>query len=189
MSLAEKIDSLEERERQLLFIFVGVLALMLLVLIPFLLRLSVSEQAEENERLRELIGAIDDERLTLGRRKAESERVEARYKRKAPALASFLASTADALEVEIPETQDRSTTPHGKKFKERLTHIRLNNIGLLKLSNFMDKIENSGYPLSISKLRIRKSNNKDDQYDAEMDISAFDREEKKSKSSASEDEE
>jgi general secretion pathway protein M len=182
MSLKDRLDQLEERERKLLMVFVAVLCSMIVLLLPLALWMSVGSQETDNERVRDIIQQIEDERVTLGRRQADSRRVEKRYSKKAPALASFLAQTADKVGVEIPETQDRSTVPHGKTFKERVTKIRLRKVGMLELSNFMDKVENSGFAVSISKLNIRKRGTKPDEFDAEMEISAFDRENTKKKS-------
>lgn len=176
MSLRDRFEQLEERERKLLMIFLGVLSTMVVFLLPVALAMSVGSQEDDNERIRDIIRQIEDERVTLSRRQADIERVERRYQREAPALAGFLAQTADQVGVEIPETQDRSTVPHGKTFKERVTKIRLRKVGMLQLSNFMDKIENSGYAVSISKLNIRKRGTKADEFDAEMEVSAFDRE-------------
>ncbi len=176
MSLRERFEQLEERERKLLMIFLGVLSTMVVFLLPLALAMSVGAQEDDNERIRDIIRQIEDERATLNRRQADIQRVERRYMRPAPALAGFLAQIADQVGVEIPETQDRSTVPHGKTFKERVTKIRLRKVGMLQLSNFMDKIESSGYAVSISKLNIRKRGTKADEFDAEMEISAFDQE-------------
>jgi general secretion pathway protein M len=183
MNLQERFDNLAERERKLLLIFFGVLGVMLLFLLPLLIRMGVSEQSERNDRIREVISMIEDERLTLNRRNAEVNRIEGRYRRQTPALAGFLAKKADDVGVEIPETQDRSTVPRGKTFKERASRIRLSKVGMLELSNFMNSITNSGYPVSISRLDIKKRGGKPDTYDVEMDVSAYDKEEKKEKKS------
>jgi hypothetical protein len=42
-----------------------------------------------------------------------------RYKKPAPQLQAFLAKLATEAGVEIPESQDRQSVPHGKKFDER----------------------------------------------------------------------
>lgn len=183
MNLRDRFEQLEDREKKLLLIFGGVLLVMLAFIIPIYALMSVSDKRAENERIIEIMREIKDERVTLSRRKAETKRVDSRYARKAPALASFLAQAADQVGVDIPETQDRSTVPAGKTFKERSTKIRLRSVGMLDLSNFLEKIENSGYPLSISKLNIKKRT-KPDEYDVEMDVSAFDRDEPKKKPKA-----
>ncbi len=92
-------------------------------------------------------------------------------------MAGFLAQMADKSGLEIPESQDRPVVPLGKTIKERQTRIRLSKVGLLALSNFLEKIDQSGYAVQISHLMIQKRSSKDDEYDAEMDVSAYDREE------------
>lgn len=181
MNLQERFDNLAERERKLLVVFFGILGVMLLFLVPLLIRMGVREQVARNDRLREVISMIGDERLMLNRRHAEVNRIEGRYRQKPPALAGFLAKKADEVGVEIPETQDRSTVPRGKTFKERTSRIRLSKIGMLELSNFMNSVTNSGYPVRITRLDIKKRGGAPDVYDVEMDVSAFDKEEKKSK--------
>jgi hypothetical protein len=186
MNLKERFSQLEEREKKLLLVFAGVVGVVVVLILPLALAMSVSSQAAENDRIREIIQQIDDERVALGRRQADGQRVERRYARQAPPLAGFLAQLADKSGVEIPETQDRSTVPRGKTFKERVTKIQLRKVGMLQLSNFMDKISNSGYAVSISKLNIKKRGAKPDEFDAEMEISAFDHEKPKKKPAVSE---
>jgi hypothetical protein len=180
MSLKERLGELGERERKLLGIFLGLLAILLAVLVPIWVRMGVSEKADENRMLSEMIQQISDERLTIAKRKQVLSRVESRYRRNAPALAGFLANVADKVDADIPETQDRSIVPHGKTFKERQTRIRLTKVGMRTLSDFMEGVVSAGYPVVISHIEIKKGT-APDQFDAEMDVSAFDREETKSK--------
>jgi len=58
---------------------------------------------------------------------------------------------------------------------ERSTKIALHKIGMLKLSKFMERIEQADSPVSISSLNIRKRGPDPDSYDVEMVVSAFDR--------------
>lgn len=188
MTLLDRYARLADRERKLLLIFAGVLSAFTLVLLPIWIRSGVSAQADENTRLREVIIAIGDERLTIAKRAQLSETVARRYGRKAPALAGFLASTADQVKLKIPETQDRSSVPHGKTFKERLTRINMTKVGMRQLAEFMEKVTTSGYPIVISRLDIKKRGGAPDEFDAEMDVSAFDREEAKPKAKKKADE-
>jgi hypothetical protein len=180
MSLKERLGELGERERKLLFVFFGILFVLITVLVPVWVRMGVSDRASENQAISEMIEQISDERLTIAKRKQVVARVESRYRRTAPALAGFLANVADRVDAEIPETQDRSVVPHGKTFKERQTRIRLTKIGMRALSDFMEGVVSAGYPVVISRLEIKKGTNPD-QFDAEMDVSAFDREDTKPK--------
>lgn len=174
MKLAERINQLEERERKLLLVLFGIFGAMVVLFVPLGLSLMLSSARDTNRALSEAILAVNDNRSLIEKRAAERKRVEERYARKAPQLAGFLAQMADQAGVDIPETQDRSTVPHGKKFDERSTQIRLRQVGMLGLANFMEKIEQSGYAVTISKLNIRSRSGKPDEYDVEMIVSAFD---------------
>lgn len=178
MSLRDRFDNLAERERRLLLVFFGILGFMLLVFVPVLVQMGVGDMSAENERLKSVIQNITSERAGLAKRQAQATLLERRYGSTAPALAGWLAQIADDVGVDIPETQDRSTVPRGKTFKERSTHIRLSKVGMYQLSNFMERVSASSYPVVISRLDIKKRSGKPDEYDAEMDITAFDREKK-----------
>jgi len=184
VSLRDRFDNLAERERRLLFVFFGLLGFMLLVFVPILVRMGVSDMAAENERLKTVIDEITSERAVLAKRQAQMGVLENRYGSQAPALAGWLAQLADDVGVDIPETQDRSTVPRGKTFKERSTHIRLSKVGMYQLSNFMERVSASSYPVIISRIDIKKRGGKADEYDAEMDITAFDRDKKPEKKPA-----
>jgi general secretion pathway protein M len=179
MKLRTYFDNLAERERRLLFVFFGILGFLVLVFVPVLVRMGVNDRAAQNERLEAVIQSISTERVTIAKRQAQAGRLEQRYGTQAPPLAGWLAKVADEVGVEIPETQDRSTVPRGKTFKERSTHIRLSKVGMYNLSTFMERVSASNYPVVISRLDIKKRSGKPDEYDAELDITAFDREEKK----------
>jgi len=181
MSLAQRFQGLGERERKLLVAFLSIFCLLCAVLIPLWVRMSVSDQAEENEVLTEAINDLSAERLTIAKRKQVLAQLDSRYRKTAPALAGFLANIAERFDLDIPETQDRSIVPHGKVFKERQTRISLKKVGMRKLSDFMEGVVSAGYPVAITRLDIKKRGTNPDEFDAEMDISAFDREESKPK--------
>ncbi len=179
MSSLSRLESLTERERRLVTGFLGFLGVVFLVGLPLYLRISLASQVEQNEAMLELIEQIEDERPALVNAKDEVQRVEQRYARKAPALAGFLSSTAEQAGLQIPETQDRATVPHGKSVKERQTRIRLTKVGMLQLSTFLEKIAQSGYAISVTRLDLQRRSGKPDEFDLEIDVSAFDREEPK----------
>lgn len=181
MTLTERFEGLGERERKLLIAFVSIFCLLCAVLIPLWVRMGVSDQEDENEVLTEAINDLSAERLTIAKRKQVMAQLDSRYRKTAPPLAGFLANIAERFDIDIPETQDRSIVPHGKVFKERQTRIRLTKVGMRKLSDFMEGVVSAGYPVAITRLDIKKRGTNPDEFDAEMDVSAFDREESKPK--------
>lgn len=175
MSLADRLQGLEDRERRLLGILVAMVVGAVLLLPPVALYALVHSRRSEVEEIREAIQAIEDERETVERAKAGKGAIEQRYARPAPPLAAFLASLASEAGVEIPESQDRQAVPHGKRFEERTTKITLRKVGLLKLVKFLEKIEQAGHPVRISQFDIRKRGSEPDSYDVDLIVSAFDR--------------
>jgi general secretion pathway protein M len=181
MGLAERMRDLEPRERQLLGILITVFGVLVVLALPIGVTAFLASKRAENEAVRETIEKIQQARPAIAARKTEKEATLKRYKAAAPALGAFLEQRAKESGVEIPESQDRAVVPHGKRYEERSTKIVLHKVGMLSLVKFMEKIAQSGHPVSVTRLDIRKRAVEPDSYDVEMIVSAFDRkpEEKK----------
>jgi len=179
VSLRERYARLEEREKRLFGILIAMLAAAVLLAPPLALFAVVHSARSENDAIREALQAINDEQAAISKAKADKSAVVERYSRPAPPLAAFLSKIASESGVEIPESQDRQAIPHGKKFEERLTKITLRKVGMLKLVKFMERIEQSGHPVRVSQINIRKRGSEPDSYDVDMVVSAFDRKETK----------
>ncbi|MBK7580928.1 MAG: hypothetical protein IPI67_12045 [Myxococcales bacterium] len=181
MALADRLQQLEPRERQLLGILVTVFAGLFLLAVPAGVAALLSSKRAGNEALREAVESIQAGRAQVAQRDKERRDVVQHYANVTPPLASFLEKVATQSQIEIPESQDRAVVPHGKRFEERSTKIVLRKVGMLSLVKFMEKIGQSGHPVSMSRVNIRKRGTEPDSYDVEMIVSAFDRkvEEKK----------
>ena len=175
MSLADRLRTLEDRERRLLGVLVAMVLGALVLMPPVALYALVHSRRSEVDEIREALQAIESERETVEKAKAGKGAIEQRYSRPAPPLAAFLARLASEAGVEIPESQDRQAVPHGKRFEERSTKITLRKVGLLKLVKFLEKIEQSGHPVRISQFGMRKRGSEPDSYDVDIVVSAFDR--------------
>lgn len=189
MSLQERLNQLEEREKKLLMLLLGVVGAMLVLVVPMGLSFMLSTERDHNRAIQEALTNLRESRPMLEKRTAERDRVAARYARKAPGLPTFLAQTANQSGLDTPETQERATVPHGKRFEERATQVRLRQVGMLNLATFMEKIENSGYAATISRLNIRSRANRPDEYDVEMIVSAFDQKAPSQREQATDEEE
>jgi general secretion pathway protein M len=175
MALADRFARLEPREKQLLTILGSVFAVFLLLLVPLGVSALLASERSDVEALRDAIEQIQSARDELKKRELERGKVIERYSKPAPPLAGALAGWATASQIEIPESQDRALVPHGKRYDERSTKIVLRKVGMLSLVTFMEKLETSGHPVTISRLNIRKRGTEPDSYDVEMIVSAFDR--------------
>jgi general secretion pathway protein M len=175
MSLADRLERLEPRERQLLGVLAGVLAVFMLFLIPLGVAALIGSRRADVQELKETIDSIQASRDEIRRRETERAGVVERYARPAPPLGALLERLATEVQVEIPESQDRAPVPHGKRYDERSTKIVLRKVGMLNLVKFMESIERSGHPVSIGRLNIRKRGTEADSYDVELIVSAYDR--------------
>lgn len=175
MNIGDRFARLDSREQRLLNVGLLVLGVLFVLILPVLLTALVHSKRTDNQALRDAADSIADSREQIDKAKLEKAVTLARYAKPAPALAAFLASLATQSEIEIPESQDRQGVPHGKKYTERSTKIALHKVGMFKLSQFMERIEQSGNPVTISSLNIRKRGPDPDTYDVEMVVSAFDR--------------
>ena len=175
MTLADRIARLDAREQRILSGALIALGVLIVFMLPIGLTALEHSRRAENQALRDAADNLEDNRDQIERAKLEKAATLQRYAKPAPPLAAFLAGLATEAGVEIPESQDRQAVPHGKRYTERSTKIALHKVGMLKLSKFMERIEQTDNPVSISSLNIRKRGPDPDSYDVEMVVSAFDR--------------
>jgi len=175
MTLRERYDKLEPRERRLLTILMGVFAAMVFLVLPIGLLGLLSSKKSSNQEVRDLIQAINDNRIQVSERKAKHDALLARYAKQAPALGGFIEEAAKGNGLASPESQDRPDVPHGKRYTERLTVVKLHKVGMLALSKTLEKIEQSGYPVAVTRLNIKPRSGEPDSYEVELGVSAFDR--------------
>ena len=172
MTLQERIEQLEPRERFLLNVLLGVVGIAVVVVIPLWLFVTAQGQRAHNREVRDAIDSIFASRPLLAKAELARATVEARYQRKAPELAGFLETQGKKQSIEILESQSRPKVPHGKDFEERSERISLRKVDMHSLAKFMEGIAQSGYPVSITEMNLRKRSA--DSYDVTMVVSAFD---------------
>jgi general secretion pathway protein M len=176
VTLQERLDKLEPRERRLLAILTGVFGAFVLFLGPFGIWSYVNGRRTDNQDLRDLVEQIYDARASINERKAKRDAIVARYAKPAPALAAFIEEAAKENGATTADTQDLPEVPHGKRYIERSTKVKFHRIHMLALAKTLEKIEQSGYPVSVSRLNIKPhGGGETDSYEVELAVSAFDR--------------
>jgi len=182
MTLQDRFESLEPRERRLVFILLAMFAVMLFLTLPVGVSALLSDENETRTKLIEAIERIETDGEVIRERQAAREALLERYGSPAPALAGFLAKAASASALTIPETKDQSPIAHGKRYEERSTSISLRKVGLLSLVKLMERVAGGTEPISITKLNVRKRGTEPDSYDVQMTVSAYHRLQSKPKS-------
>ena len=131
--------------------------------------------SRSNKALRDAIATIKGARDEVRLRQAKKEAIASRYANRAPGLAGVLEKAAKDNKLDIPESQDKPEVPHGKKYIERTTVVRLRKAGMLALGKTLESLEQQHMPVAITRLNIRRRGGEHDSYDVELGISAFDR--------------
>jgi general secretion pathway protein M len=166
---------LNPREQRMASIAVLVIGVMVLLAIPIGLQTLVSSRRTENDELRTALASVNNARGQIRERQERKSSIAQRYGKKAPQLAGFLEQSASAQKLQVTVSVDRPDVPHGKKYVERNTVIHLKKSGMASIAKFLEAIEKSGYPVSVSRLNIRKRAGEPDSYDVEVGVSAYDR--------------
>jgi general secretion pathway protein M len=174
-ALPERFRRLSARERRLVSVVGGSLAFLVLIALPILLEVRVQSLRSTNDELRTALDDVQTARPTIRDRQARKASVAMRYQKKAPALAGFIEQLANPQKLEVVDSVDRPDQPHGKRFSERQTTVHLKKAGMLPISKFLESVEQSGYPVTVSQLDLRKRSGEADSYDVEVTISAFDK--------------
>lgn len=174
MGLREQLDNMSTREQRLLQILGVVFGIIVFVGVPVYIFLNLSDARAQNDSIREVLRNMDRMSELLAKRKGERDARDKKYDKKAPALAAFIESAARANGLEVPESTDRPENV-GKGYTERVTVVKMRKVGLLNLVRMLEKIERSGYPVSISQLSIKTRASGPDLYDVTLAVSAFDR--------------
>src|SRR4051812_25101577 len=175
--LREWFDKLAPRERRLVGWFGVAVLVFLLLLVPMGASVMLASRRGTNRLLRDASSAIRNAREEVRQRQARREAILARYANRAPPLAGVLEKAARDNHLDIPESQDRAEVPHGKKYVERTTVVRLRKAGMLQLAKMLEALEQQRMPVVISRLNIRRRGGERDSYDVELGLSAYDRNE------------
>ena len=169
--------NLSPREQRLVRVLIVVAIVMVFVGIPFGMESFVSSKRTENDEMRQTIADVQGARAQIREKQAKKDAIAARYKLKAPELGSYLEQGAHKQKLDLTDNTDRPAVPIGKRYVERSTVIHLRKAGLLAISRFFESIEQSGSPVAITRLNLRRRMGEPDAYDVEVGVSAWDRNE------------
>ncbi len=167
---------LNPREQRVASIAVYVFAFFLILLVPVGLSMLVSTRRTENEELKDTLALVNGARPKIKIQQERKSLIVSRYAKKAPQLGGFLEQKASAAGLQVQDSVDRPDVNHGKQYIERETTIHLKNSGLGPVARYMEAVEKSEYPVSVTRFNIRKRSGENDSYGPiEIGVSAYDR--------------
>lgn len=181
MTLQERLDKLEPRERTLLLVLGGILVAFIFLLIPIAVVSTVSGKRDENQEIRDIIATIEESREKIAKRKSERDALLARYARPAPPVAGLIEEAARANGIAVADSRNKPDIPHGKQYTERITVVKLRKVGMLALAKTLEKIAQSRHPVAVTNLSIRPRSGEPDSFDVTLAVSAYDRKEPETK--------
>jgi general secretion pathway protein M len=175
MNLFER-TKLQPREQKMATMAVFVLAAVLLLAIPVGLSMLVSSRTAANEELKDALTSVNQARGKIKERQEKKSSIANRYSKRTPQLGGFIETTAATAKVAIADSVDRPDVTHGKAYNERQTTVHLKNSGLAPIVKFLELLEQSNYPVAVTRLNIRKRSAEPDSYGPiEVGVSAYDR--------------
>ena len=174
-SISSAWNNLSEREQRLLGILGGVFATMLAALVVFLSASALEEIEAERDDLRSVLMEIEAARALLDQRAQKQREANARYRREAPALGSYMEEKAKEEGMEARKIVDQ---PEQQMGIYRRRHVRLNfsNIGLRPLMRMLSEVLQPSMPIAIEQLEIQHRYGGGDTYNVNLGVVAFDRE-------------
>lgn len=172
-ALRAAYEGLNERERMLVGLLGGVFGA-ILVLLPLYLALdSISAMETENQELAAVLTELSDKAEELQLRRLEREQAAARYQRPAPALGSFVESTAQVEGLQLREVTDQPAVAIGA-FSRRQVRASLAGVQLRPVIKMLAAIERSDYPVSTQRIQVDHPNDGDN-YTFQIGVNAYDR--------------
>ncbi len=173
--MAGALLQMNARERKLVGVLGFAGALLLLLSLPFGLEAIIRFQRADSDDLRQALTDVQDARGRIRERQAKKDAIAARYAHKAPSLAGYLEQSARLQKLEVTDSTPLPDVPHGKRYEEHGTNIRLKKSGMLPVARFLESIEKSGYAIALTRLNIRKRSGENDSFDVEVGVSSYDR--------------
>jgi general secretion pathway protein M len=167
---------LNPREQRVASIAVYVFGFFLVLAVPVGLSMLVSSRRAENEEMKETLALVNGARPKIKAAQERKSTIVSRYAKKAPQLGGFLEQKASAAGLQAQDSVDRPDVNHGKQYVEHQTTIHLKNTGLGPIARFLESLERSEYPISVTRLNIRKRSGENDSYGPiEVGVSSYDR--------------
>jgi len=169
------LAGLSPREKRLMILLGVVFGLIVFLGVFYWSSIKLDAIDQERAGTIEALQTIQRLRPRIDARNARRDALLMRYRNRAPALTSFVEEQAHAASVQVAEAQDRAPAPSGQRFTERSVSIRLRQVSLQALADFMDRIVSAEFPVAITSIRIRKRFGEPNKYDVDdMVIATWD---------------
>ena len=136
----------------------------------------ISDLENGNGQIRKALAAIDKNRDEYLEAKARNAVQEARIGDAPPQLTGDLEAAARAENVQIAESNERPTSPAGRRYLEHDVDLRIREVDLASLTKFMRRVETGPRLVCFTRLSLTHRYSTDsDKLDAELTATAFEK--------------
>jgi len=169
------VAGMSAREKRLALGMVIVMGIFAIFLIVFFINSAIGDLEEENmirAQTLKYISAMKPEYL-------ESKRLEASgrtlSRMKPTPLRTLVDGVANKIDTPDPDTKELSDQHLGNEWIVHAVEVSIRNMGLEKLTKFMEEVEANRrkFPIAITKLEIRNRKHTPDSFDVKMTISTY----------------
>jgi len=163
------------RQRRLLQLLLATTVVVVVVVGTVMVFRSVSDLEEGNAEIREALAAIAKHRDAYMEAKARGAALDARIGHDPPQLTADLEAAAREQNIQIAESSERPATPAGKRYLEHDVDLKLREVDLQTLSNFLRKVETGPRLVTFTRLSIKRRYSEAEKLDVEATATAFER--------------
>ncbi len=136
---------------------------------------SLGNLGEHNADVREALAAIAKHRDEYLEAKARSVAQEVRIGTEPPQLQADLETAAREVTIQIPESNERPATPAGRRYVEHSVDVKLRQVDLGSLADFLRKLETGPRLITVTRLSLKRRFSEPEKLDVELTATAFER--------------
>jgi hypothetical protein len=173
--LGSEWNRMAPRERRLVGGLVAAVVVFAVLVTGFLTFESLSDIAQANEDTREALAAIAQHRDEYLEAKERMQSQESRIGNETPQLAADLEAAAHEVGIVIPETTDEPVQAAGRRYSEYKVDVKLRQVDLQALTNFLNKVETGRRLIVVTSLNIRRSFSDQAKMDVDLTATAWER--------------
>ena len=168
-------DRMAPRERRWVAVLAVAVVVVSTLLGTYFVFSNISDLEEGNAEIRKALSAIGKHRNEYLDAKARSAAQEARIGFDPPQLTADLEAAAREEQVQIDESNERPTTPAGRRYAQHDVDLKIRQVDLQALSKFLRRVETGPRLIMFTHISIKRRYSEADKLDVELTASAFER--------------
>jgi type II secretory pathway component PulM len=173
--VAGEWERLAPRQRRLFVTFLATSIALATVFGTYWVFSSISELEEGNAEIRDALAAIARNRDIYLDARARSDATDARIGNDPPQLTGDIEAAAHEESIDIAESSERPVTPAGKRYLEHDVDIKIHEVGLQALTQFLRRLETGPRLIFFTHLSIKRRFSDQEKVEVEATATAFER--------------